>query len=44
MILIKFICQYVYCIMKFNNSDNNRLWELIDVNPEWILDNRNNQR
>lgn len=39
----KFICQYVYCIMKFNNSDNNRLWELIDVNPEWILDNRNNQ-
>lgn len=40
----KFICQYVYCIMKFNNSDNNRLWELIDVNPEWILDNRNNQR
>lgn len=30
--------------MKFNNSDNNRLWELIDVNPEWILDNRNNQR
>ena len=42
--LNKFICQYVYCIMKFNNSDNNRLWELIDVNPEWILDNRNNQR
>ena len=40
----KFICQYVYCIMKFNNSDNNRLWELIDINPEWILDNRNNQR
>lgn len=30
--------------MKFNNSDNDRLWELIDVNPEWILDNRNNQR
>ena len=30
--------------MKFNNSDNNRLWELIDVNSEWILDNRNNQR
>lgn len=30
--------------MKFNNSDNNILWELIDVNPEWILDNRNNQR
>lgn len=30
--------------MKFNNSDNNRLWELTDVNPEWILDNRNNQR
>lgn len=30
--------------MKFNNSDNNRLWELIDVNPEWIIDNRNNQR
>lgn len=30
--------------MKFNNSDNNRLWELIDINPEWILDNRNNQR
>ena len=23
---------------------HNRLWELIDVNPEWILDNRNNQR
>lgn len=40
----KFICQFVYCIMKFDNDDNNKLWELIDVNPEWILDNRNNQR
>lgn len=40
----KFICQFVYCIMQFNNDNNNELWEIIDIDPEWILDNRNNQR
>lgn len=40
----KFICQFVYCVMQFNNDNSNELWEIIDINPEWILDNRNNQR
>lgn len=40
----KFICQFVYCTMIFDNTNDKELWELIDVNPEWILDNRNNQR
>lgn len=40
----KFVCQFIYCTMIFENRDNKKLWELIDVSPEWILDNRNNQR
>lgn len=40
----KFICQYIYCIMRFDNIDINKRWELIEINPEWILDNRNNQQ
>lgn len=39
----KIISQFIYCIMKFNNDNNNELWELIDISPEWNLDNRNNQ-
>lgn len=39
----KFICQFVYCLMRFFNSHENRQWELIEIDPEWIIDNRNNQ-
>lgn len=30
--------------MRFDNVDVNKRWELIEINPEWILDNRNNQQ
>lgn len=39
----KFICQFVYCLMRFFNTNENRQWELIEIDPEWIIDNRNNQ-
>lgn len=37
----RFICQFVNVVMKFNNEKENNRWELIDVMPEWIKDNRN---
>jgi len=51
----RFICQFIYLTIWYNNQyvtrqmDDNILkiihheWELIDVHPEWQLDNRNDQ-
>lgn len=42
----RFICQFIYLTMWCNNTPiNNKYheWELIDVYPEWQLDNRNDQ-
>ena len=38
----RFICQFIYLTLWCNNI-NNHEWELIDVYPEWQLDNRNDQ-
>lgn len=38
----RFICQFIYLTLWCNNT-NNHEWELIDVHPEWQLDNRNDQ-
>lgn len=38
----KFISQFIYCIMKLNNYDG-KIWELIDIEPQFVLDNRNKQ-
>lgn len=38
----RFICQFIYLTLWYNNEDN-KSWELIDVNPEWQIDNRNDQ-
>lgn len=38
----RFICQFINVVMTYDNSENaNNRWELIDVMPEWIKDNRN---
>ena len=42
----RFICQFIYLTMWCNNTpvnDKYHEWELIDVHPEWQLDNRNDQ-
>ena len=39
----RFICQFVYLTMWCNNTSQDHEWEIIDVNPEYILDNRNDQ-
>ena len=38
----RFICQFIYLTLWCNNV-NDHEWELIDVHPEWQLDNRNDQ-
>ena len=38
----RFICQFIYLTLWCNNT-NDHEWELIDVHPEWQLDNRNDQ-
>lgn len=38
----RFISQYIYITMIYDNSKNMR-WELIEVNPDYSLDNRNTQ-
>ena len=38
----RFICQFIYLTLWCNNT-NDHEWELIDVYPEWQLDNRNDQ-
>lgn len=39
----RFICQFIYLTMWCDNIQPNHEWEIIDVNPEWQLDNRNDQ-
>ena len=39
----RFICQFIYLTLWYNNNEDNKSWELIDVNPEWQIDNRNDQ-
>ena len=50
----RFICQFIYLTMWCNNTpitkqvngkeiEEYHEWELIDVHPEWQLDNRNDQ-
>ena len=39
----RFICQFIYLTMWCDNTQVNHEWEIIDVNPEWQLDNRNDQ-
>ena len=38
----RFICQFIYLTLWCNNTTDHE-WELIDVHPEWQLDNRNDQ-
>ena len=38
----RFISQYIHLTMWFENKFGGR-WVLIDINPEWTLDNRNDQ-
>lgn len=39
----KFISQFIYAIMKFDNKNNNRRYELDECDAEWRIDNRNKQ-
>lgn len=39
--LNRFICQFINVVMTFDNSIDGNRWELIDIMPEWIKDNRN---
>ena len=38
----EFISRHIFAIIKFNNKNNNRCYELNEINAEWTSNNRNN--